>query len=139
MEAGKKTSSLGADVKALAAAIESRHLAAPMPDDSPSKENLMMMARTASIELDDLVVDVDTQDLRSPGKSPPGKSPPGKSPVQVRAIVALVPSVLDLVPHAEAAEQIVCWCRNASRPGVRKVSASPTHRSCNEPRRSASK
>jgi hypothetical protein len=37
-----------------------------------------MIARTASLELDDLVVDVDVGDLRSPGKSP------GKSPVQAR-------------------------------------------------------
>ena len=46
--------------------------------DSPSSADLLMIARTASLELDDLVVDVDVGDLRSPGKSP------GKSPVQAR-------------------------------------------------------
>jgi hypothetical protein len=100
MEAGSRTSSLGTDVKTLAAAIESRHLTDPMPDDSPSKENLMIMARTASLELDDLIVDVDTQDLRSPGTSPPGKSSPGKSPVQVRAFFTRAEHVIGLVSHA---------------------------------------
>ena len=56
---------------------------------SPSKENLLMIARTASLDLHELIVDVDTQELRSSARSPPSISPPAKSPVQVRAFLSM--------------------------------------------------